>query len=356
MGPYASKLGEMAIAGRRVGAGAAPFVVAEMSANHLGRLDRAIAIMVAAKAAGADAVKLQSYSADALTIDHDGPGFVFEGGPWHGRKLHALYRAAAMPWDWHPALFAKGRELGITVFSTPFDAAGVDRLVALGAPAYKIASFELIDHALVRRVAATGKPVILSTGMASDEEINEAVAAARSAGARELALLHCVSAYPTPPEDSNLATIPALARRHGTVVGLSDHTLGTAVAVAAVALGAVMVEKHVTLARADGGPDAAFSLEPGELARLVADCRAAHLAIGIVRERPAPSEAGMRAYRRSLYVVADVRAGERISGVNVRSIRPGHGLAPKHLDAVLGRRATRDLARGTPLAWDMIGD
>ncbi len=345
-----------AIAGRRVGAGAAPFVVAEMSANHLGRLDRAMAIMAAAKAAGADAVKLQSYTADALTIDHDGPGFVFEGGPWHGRTLHELYREAAMPWDWHPALFAKGRELGITVFSSPFDASAVDRLEALDAPAYKIASFELIDHALVRRVAETGKPVILSTGMASESEIADSVAAAREAGAREIALLHCVSAYPTPPEDSNLATIPAIARRHGTVVGLSDHTLGTAVAVAAVALGADIVEKHVTLARADGGPDAAFSLEPDELARLVADCRAAFKAIGTVRDRPAPSEGGMRAYRRSLYVVAEVRAGERFSAGNVRSIRPGHGLAPKHIDRVLGRRATRDLARGTPLAWDMIGD
>lgn len=343
-----------AIAGRRVGAGAPPYLVAELSANHAGSLERAFAIMAAAKAAGSDAVKLQTYTADTLTIDHDGPGFVFQGGLWHGRRLHELYQAAHTPWDWHPALFDKGRELGITVFSAPFDGTAVDLLEGLGAPAYKIASFELVDIALIRRVAATGKPVILSTGMASAAEIDEAVAAARGAGARDLALLHCVSGYPTPAEESNLATIPALARRHGAVVGLSDHTLGTAVAVAGVALGAAIVEKHVTLARADGGEDAAFSLEPDELRRLVDDCHAAWSALGAPREAPSPSEAGNRAYRRSLYVVADVARGQVLTGASIRSIRPGHGLAPKHLDVVLGRRATRDLSRGEPLAWDMI--
>jgi N-acetylneuraminate synthase len=342
------------LGGRAVGPGAPPYIVAEMSANHGGSLDRALAIIAAAKAAGADAVKLQTYTADSLTIDHDGPGFTFQGGLWHGRRLYELYQAAHTPGDWHPALFARGRDLGITVFSAPFDGAAVDLLESLGAPAYKIASFELVDLPLIRRAAATGKPLILSTGMASIEEIDEAVAAARAAGARDLALLHCVSGYPTPPEDSRLASIPALARRHDVVVGLSDHTLGTTVAVAAVALGAALVEKHLTLARADGGEDAAFSLEPDELARLVADCRTAWSAYGQPRTAPAPSEAGNRAYRRSLYVVAPVRKGDVLTDINVRSIRPGHGLAPKHFDAVLGRPAARDLARGEPLAWDMI--
>jgi N-acetylneuraminate synthase len=344
------------IAGRRIGASAPPFIVAEMSANHLGRFERAMALLEAAAAAGADAVKLQTYTADDLTIDHEGPGFVFEGGLWHGRRLYELYREATTPWDWHPALFERGRALGLAVFSTPFSIQGVERLETLDCPAYKIASFELVDHALIRRAAATGKPVILSTGMAEGEDIAEAVGAARAGGASAVALLHCVSGYPTPPEESDLGAMATLRDRHGVLVGLSDHTLGTAVAVAAVARGAVIVEKHVTLARADGGPDAAFSIEPDELARLVTDARAAWSAVAGPRVGPAPSEVANRAYRRSLYIVADVAAGERFGAGNVRSIRPGLGLAPKHLDRVLGRRASRDIARGTPLDWSMIED
>jgi N-acetylneuraminate synthase len=344
----------MQIAGRPIGAGQAPYVVAEMSGNHNGRIERAFAILDAARAAGADAVKLQTYTADTITIDHDGPGFRIKGGLWDGRTLHDLYREAHTPWEWHRELFARGRELGITVFSAPFDPTAVDFLESLGAPAYKIASFEMIDLPLVRLVAATGKPLIISTGMATLPEIEEAVAAARDAGCRTLTLLHCVSGYPTPAEEANLATIPDLARRFDCPIGLSDHTRGTAVAIAATALGAVMIEKHLTLARADGGPDAAFSLEPPELAELVPAVRMAAAAMGRVDYDLKPSEQGNTVFRRSLYAVADIRRGELFDHTNVRSIRPGFGLPPKHLPAVLGRRATQDISRGSPLAAGMI--
>lgn len=341
----------MTLDGRVLGPGQPPYIIAELSANHGGHLDRAVAVIDAAKDAGADAVKLQTYTADTMTIDHDGPGFTIEAGLWAGRKLHELYREAQTPWDWHPALFARGRERGITVFSTPFDETAVDLLEDLGAPAYKIASFEAVDLPLIRRCAATGKPLIISTGMADEVEIAEAVAAARDAGCRDLVLLHCVSAYPAAPEDSDLRTIPALAQRFGVLAGLSDHTLGATTAIAATALGATVIEKHVTLARADGGPDAAFSLEPPELADLCHQVRTAHGALGQGHFGRKPSEATMAPFRRSLYVVADIPAGTPLSRRNVRAIRPGHGLAPKHLEAVLGRRAARDLARGTPLDW-----
>lgn len=343
------------IDGNSVGPGERPWVVAELSANHLGDLERAFAIMEAAAAAGASAIKLQTYTADTITIEHDGPGFRVEGGLWDGRTLHDLYQEAHTPWAWHKALFDKGRELGITVFSAPFDPTAVDLLESLGCPAYKIASFEAVDLPLIERVARTGKPVIISTGIVDRGEISEAVAAARNAGCEELALLHCVSAYPAPPAQSHVRTIPALADAFGVPVGLSDHTPGTVVSVAAVALGATIIEKHLALARADGGPDGAFSLEPKEFTELVRDCHTAAEALG-EPYGPRESTATSRIFRRSLYVVADTAAGDRFTENNVRSIRPGWGLAPKYLGEILGRRAAHDLSRGTPLEWEMIDE
>ena len=344
------------VEGRIIGPSHPPYVIAEISGNHNGNLDRALRIMEACKDAGVDAVKLQTYTPDTMTIDHDGEDFRVRGGLWDGHTLYSLYEMAHTPWDWHPALFARGRELGVTVFSTPFDETAVDFLEDLGVPAYKIASFENVDLPLIRRVAATGKPMIVSTGMADEAEIREAVEAARGGGCRDLALLHCVSAYPARPDESNLRTLADLAGRFSVVAGLSDHTLTTATAVAAVALSAAIVEKHVTLSRADGGPDAAFSLEPDELAELVRNCRTAWEALGCATYERAEGEKASMTFRRSLYVVEDMAEGEAFTPRNVRAIRPGHGLAPKHLPNVLGRRATRPLARGTPLSLDDVGD
>ena len=344
----------IAIAGRMIGPDQPPYVIAEMSGNHNGDIGRALALIDAAKAAGADAVKLQTLTADTITIDHDGPGFVIEGGLWHGRRLYELYQEAHTPWDWHPRLFQHAREVGITIFSSPFDPTAVEFLEKLGAPAFKVASFEIVDTPLVARMARSGKPLIISTGLASPEDITDAVTAAREAGGREIILLHCTSGYPTPASQMHLRTMPDLAAAHGSLVGLSDHTMGTAVAVAAVALGACVIEKHFTLARADGGVDSAFSLEPDELARLVADCRDAWSALGSVHYEEVEAEAAGRDHRRSLYVVADVKKGETLPPENVRSIRPGHGMAPKHLYEVLFKPAARDLKRGEPLAWDQI--
>ncbi|MEQ9609723.1 MAG: pseudaminic acid synthase [Kiloniellaceae bacterium] len=342
------------IAGRRIGPDEPPYIIAEMSGNHNGEIERTFRILEAATAAGADAVKLQTYRADTITIDHHGPEFMVESGLWAGRRLYELYEEAHTPWEWHPEIFARARDLGITVFSSPFDPTAVDFLESLGAPAYKIASPELIDIPLIRKVARTGKPIIMSTGMASLEEIEEAVAAAQGAGAEDVVVLHCTAAYPTPPEEANLATIADLQRRLGVVVGLSDHTLGTTVAAIAVALGAAVIEKHFTLARADGGVDSAFSLEPAELKRLVEEAAVARAAIGAPAYQPTRSEATVLKNRRSLYVVAPVARGEALTHDNLRSIRPGHGMKPKHLDAVIGRKAARDLAFGEPLDPSMI--
>lgn len=343
-----------AIADRAIGADHPPYVIAEMSGNHNGDLDRALALVDMAADRGADALKLQTYTADTLTIDHDGPGFKIEGGLWDGRTLYDLYQEAATSWNWHAALFARGRERGITVFSSPFDETAVDFLETLDCPAYKIASFEAIDLPLIRKAAATGKPLIVSTGMVTPDEIDELMAMLSGIGADQVALLHCVSAYPAPIEASNIRSIPELAARYDAVVGLSDHTPGTAVAVAAVALGAAVIEKHVCLARADGGVDSAFSLEPSELGALVTDCRNAWAALGEAHIGKQSAAEPSIVFRRSLYAVADILAGAKLTKENVRSIRPGHGLAPKHLDTVLGRRAARDIPRGSPISWDLV--
>jgi len=344
----------VSIAGRRIGSDEPPYVIAELSGNHNGSLERSFQLLEAARDAGADAVKLQTYRPDTITLDHDAPEFIIQGGLWHGRRLYELYAEAHTPWAWHAPLFERARALGLTPLSSPFDPTAVDLLASLDAPAYKIASPEIVDLPLIRYAARQGRPLILSTGMATLAEIEDAVAAAREGGAGAIVLLHCTSAYPTPPEEANLATIGDMAQRLGVVVGLSDHTLDTTVSTIAVALGACVIEKHFTLARADGGVDSAFSLEPAELARLVRDVRVARVAVGSPAYAPTASEVGVLRHRRSLYVVAAVRAGEPLTAGNVRSVRPANGLPPKHLDAVLGRRATRDISFGEPLAWDMI--
>ena len=345
---------QLEIDGRLIGPNHPPYVIAEISGNHNGSLVRTLRLLDSAKQAGADAVKLQTYRADTITIDHHSPEFIIQGGLWDGRRLYELYEEAHTPWAWHEEIFAHARAIGLTVFSSPFDPTAVELLERLGAPAYKIASPELIDLPLIQKVAATGKPVIMSTGLATLPEIEEAVATARKAGAKDIVLLQCTSAYPAPPDEANLATIPDLAHRLGVVVGLSDHTLGTAVATAAVALGANIIEKHFTLDRSEGGVDSAFSIEPAELARLVTDTRMAAAAIGVPTYNPTASEASVLRNRRSLYVVAPIGRGELFTPANVRSIRPGFGLKPRYYDAVVGRRATRDIAFGEPLLNDMI--
>lgn len=347
---------QMMIERRPIGPGHPVYVIAELSANHNQDFDQAVRLVRAAKEAGADAVKLQTYTADTLTIRSDREYFRIGGGTlWDGRTLHDLYGEAYTPWEWQPRLKEVAGELGLHLFSTPFDASAVEFLERMGVPAYKVASFELVDLALIEAVARTGKPLIMSTGMATLAEVAEGVEAARKAGAREIALLKCSSAYPAPPEEMHLKTIPHLAEAFGVVAGLSDHTLGTAVPVAAVALGACVIEKHLTLSRDVPGPDSAFSLEPHEFKAMVEAVRTAEKALGGVHYGLSAKEAASRAFRRSLFVVKDVRRGEAFTAENVRSIRPGHGLPPKYLPEVLGRRAARDVAAGTPLAWELLG-
>jgi pseudaminic acid synthase len=342
------------IAGRKIGPGQPPYVICELSGNHNGSLDRALDLLDAAAATGADAIKIQSYTPDTITLDMDGPDFTIEGGPWHGQRLYDLYGEAQTPFEWHPALFKRAKALGVTLFSTPFDLTAIDLLEGLEVPAYKIASFELVDLPLIAAVAKCGKPMIMSTGMANQAEIAAAVETAKAHGNGQLVLLHCTSAYPAPIEEANIRTIADLAERFGVISGLSDHTPGTAASVAAVALGACVIEKHFTLARADGGADAAFSLEPNEFSALVAGCKAAGLALGKVQYDLAGSEAGNIQFRRSLYVIADLAKGQVITSDHVRSIRPGYGLAPRFQDEVLGKVAKRDLRRGEPVTRDMF--
>jgi len=345
---------EIKVGKRIIGTGHPVYVIAEVSANHHQDFDQAVKIIRAAKEAGADAVKLQTYTPDTITIACDRPEFRIEGTIWNGRNLHELYGEAYTPWEWQPRLKEVANDLGLDLFSTPFDATAVDFLEGMKVPAHKLASFELVDIPLIRKMARTGKPLIMSTGMATIEEIEEAVQAARQAGAEQIALLKCTSAYPAVAEEMNLRTIPELARRFDAPVGLSDHTMGIAAPVAAVALGACIIEKHLTLSRSEPGPDSAFSLEPQEFNEMVEAVRTAEKALGEVHFGFSPKEASSRIFRRSLFVVQDVKCGALFTSENVRSIRPGYGLHTRHLPEILGRHAARDIERGTPLTWDLV--
>jgi N-acetylneuraminate synthase len=348
-------MAEFIVGSRLVGPGHPTYIIAELSANHGGSFDRAVELVHRSAAAGADAVKVQTYRPDTMTLDSPKKPFVVSGGTlWDGRTLFELYRQAQTPWEWHADLQREAAAVGVAFFSSPFDASAVRFLVGLDVPVLKIASFELVDHALVRVAAATGKPLIMSTGMASAEEIDEAVSVARNAGATMIALLRCNSAYPAPSGEMDLRTIPDMAARWDLTVGLSDHTRGATAAVTAVALGASLLEKHVTIRRADDTPDAEFSIEPDEFRAMVDAVREAEASMGRVRYGPSDHEKASLAFRRSLFVVADIEAGEAFTAENVRSIRPGHGLAPRHLEGVLGRRATTRVERGTPLDWSLV--
>lgn len=340
------------IDGRDIGAGCTPYVIAEMSANHNGDLQAALRIIEQARRAGADAIKIQTYRPDTLTLKSDLADFQITDGLWAGRTLYDLYEWAHTPWEWHKPLFEHARKLGITLFSSPFDKTAVDLLEELGAPAYKIASFEAVDLALINYVASTGKPMIISTGMADADEIQEAIDTAREGGCKELAILHCVSGYPAPAADYNLRTIPDMIRRFGLVTGLSDHTLDNTTAIVSVAMGAAIIEKHFTLNRRGGGPDDSFSLEPDELAALCRDSKTAWTALGQVDYARKPSEQGNVKFRRSLYFVRDLKEGDVIAEDAVRCVRPGFGMAPRYLQHVLGRKAIRDIRANTPVGPD----
>jgi pseudaminic acid synthase len=345
---------EISIAGRKIGPAYAPYVIAEMSANHNGKMETAFRIIEEAKKAGADAIKMQTYTADTLTLKCNLPDFQINDGLWAGRTLYELYEWAHTPWHWHKPLFERAHELGITIFSSPFDNTAIDFLEDLNAPVYKIASFEAVDLSLIKYAASTGKPLIISTGMADAEEITEAIDAAREGGCKELAILHCVSGYPASAEDYNLRTIPEMIERFGLVTGLSDHTLENTTAIASVALGASIIEKHFTLDRNGGGPDDSFSLEPAELAALCQGAKTAWSALGRVDYGRKSSELGNVKFRRSLYFVKDLKAGDVITADAVRSVRPGFGLAPKNLASLLGRVVSSDVKSATPTKWQLI--
>lgn len=347
---------KISINGRKIGQDMPPYIIAEMSANHNGNIETAFKIIEEARKAGADAVKLQTYRPDTITLNCDSEDFQIHGGLWDGRTLYELYEWAHTPWEWHKPLFEHARSLDITIFSSPFDNTAVDLLEDLNAPAYKIASFEAIDLPLIKYVASTGKPMIISTGMADAKEIQEAIDAAREGGCKELAILHCVSGYPAPAEDYNLRTIPDMTQRYGLVIGLSDHTLDNTTAIASVALGASIIEKHFTLDRNGGGPDDSFSLEPNELADLCRGGKIAWQALGKVDYGRKSSEQGNVKFRRSLYFVKDMKAGDTITADSVRSVRPGYGLPPRYLDTILGRKVRSDICVNSPVVLDLIVD
>lgn len=342
------------IDGNPIGKHTRPYIIAELSANHNGSLDRALETITMAHKAGADAIKLQTYTADTMTIDCDSEAFQIHGGLWDGYKLYDLYKWAQTPFEWHKAMFEHARNIGITVFSTPFDETAVNLLEDLNTPAYKVASFEAIDLPLIRYIANTKKPMLISTGMANQQEIEEAVTTAREGGCEQLVLLHCISGYPAPIKQSNLKTIVDMEKRFDVLVGLSDHTLGTVVSVAAVALGACVIEKHVTLSRKDKGPDSQFSLEPQELKQLCEDTKSAWQALGSSGYERKPVEESSMKFRRSIYFTKNLTAGETITKEHIRRIRPGFGLAPKHYQKLLGKIAKCAINRGTATSWDLV--
>lgn len=345
---------KISISDRPIGVGYSPYIIAELSANHNGKLETAIKIIEEAKKAGADAVKLQTYTADTITLNSNAEEFQIHGGLWDGKTLYELYQEAHMPWEWHKPLFEHARKLAITIFSSPFDNTAVDLLEDLNAPAYKIASFEAVDLPLIKYVASTGKPMIISTGMADAEEIQEAIEAAREGGCKELAILHCVSGYPAPAEDYNLRTIPDMIERFGLVTGLSDHTLDNTTAIASVVMGASIIEKHFTLDRNGGGPDDSFSLEPAELAALCRNSKTAWAALGKVDYGRKSSEQGNVKFRRSLYFIKDLNKGAIVCSEDFKSVRPGYGLLPKYSESIVGMRLNKDIEQFTPVSFDFL--